>query len=467
MKAKTIRGYEKLKDYVTSEVISFSLLKKILLPIFWEQLFLAGLGLFSIWLLSFDGEHAMSVVNMMSVVIKVFTCLCLGMVTGGTVLVAQNIGAKRSADAGRCMVQAIAFAVILTAVLGALLLWARQPLVGYLLFGAEQEILSQAGLYFTGFCISFPLYAFYQAFAGAMRGWGHSGLAWRLTLLTNGAELGLTAVLLIGFKRGVYGITLAMVLSRVFGAGYATVLMIRNRKELKLKLLRYLRPNPAILKGMLIIAIPLALEQFFFNSGKAFAQRYIAGYGTGHMAANGVVNAVFDLFNLPQITLREGLVIVVGMCLGCGRYDLAKRYVYRFLQVIRRLLLWTMPITVPLGALLVLSYRLPLQSNLLVMWCLALIYFTGPFLLGSALSIPAGLRGGGDAVFVSLAALGCMWGVRVGFSWLFAGVFHLGVVGINLAMVFDWSVRSLIFRARLKGEVWYNHQLIAKAGDLA
>ncbi len=96
-----IQGYEKLKDYLSSEVISFSLLKEILLPIFWEQLFLALLGLFSIWLLSFDGENSMSVVNMMAIIVKVFTSLCLGLVTGGTVLVAQNIGAKRHTDAAR------------------------------------------------------------------------------------------------------------------------------------------------------------------------------------------------------------------------------------------------------------------------------------------------------------------------------------------------------------------------------
>ena len=462
MKQKIGQKYEQLKTYLTSEVISFALLKAILLPIFWEQLFLACLGLFSIWLLSFDGENAMSVVNMMAIIFKVFTSLCLGLVTGGTVLVAQNIGAKRKDEAGRCIVQAVSFSVVTTTVLSAFLLLIREPLTHYLLFGANQEILTQAAIYFSGFCITFPLYAFFQSFAGAMRGWGRSGLAWRLTLTVNGAELILTAVLLIGFRLGVYGVMLAMALSRVLGAGYAILLMMQNREEFGLKWRRYLTPDPAILKGLLWVAIPLALEQFFFNSGRAVAQKYIASYGAEHMAVNGVVNAVFDMFNLPQITLREGLVTVVGMCIGCGRYDLAKRYVYRFLRVIWKSLLWLMPITIPLSVLLVLSYRLPQASNLLIMWCVLLIYVAGPLLLGGSLSIPAGLRAGGDATFVALVTLGCMWGVRVSFSWLFASVFHLGVFGINAAMVLDWGVRSLFFRARLRGERWYRHKLIAE-----
>ena len=461
MRTKITDGYERFKEYLSSDVVPFELLKKVLFPIFWEQLFLACLALFSIWLLSFDGENAMSVVGMMSVANRVFTSLCLGMVTGGAVLVAQNIGAKKKADAGRCMFQTMGAVVLMTAVLGTLLILVRQPLANYLLPGADSIIVDGALRYFTGFCISFPFFAFYQSFAGAMRGWGRSNMAWRLTLSVNGVELALIAILLIGFKMGVTGVTLALVLSRVFGALYAAILIANCRKELELKPLSSLAPNPVILKSMLIIAVPLALEQFFFNSGKAVSLRYIAGFGAAHMAANGVVDSVFNIFNLPQIAFREALVVIVGMCVGCGQYDLARRYVYRFMLVIRRLLLWLMPLTIPLGAALVYSFRLPAQSTILALASLTIIYVSGPFLLAGSLTIPAALRGGGDAAFVSLAALGCMWGVRVTASWLFASVLGLGVIGINFAMVLDWFVRNIVFRKRLKGEAWYSRKLIA------
>ena len=56
-----------------------------------------------------------------------------------------------------------------------------------------------------------------------------------------------------------------------------------------------------------------------------------------------------------------------------------------------------------------------------------------------------------------------MWGVRVSASWLLAGVLGFGVVGLNIAMVLDWIVRNIIFRARLKGKVWFSRKLIACA----
>jgi len=442
-------------------VISFPLLKRIVIPIFWEQFFLAFLALFSLWLLSFDGAESMSVVNMMTVINRVFTSLCLGMVTGGTVLVAQNIGAKRVGDAGKCMIQTISAVVLLTAALGAVLITVREPLIGALLFGAGEEIISQAVIYFIGFSVSFPLFAFYQAFAGAMRGWGRSALAWRITLFVNLAELALISVFLLALGMGVLGITLAMVTARFLGACFAAFTMLRHRKELEIKLRDCISPNPFILKCIALIALPLALEQFFFNSGKAVAQRFIAAGGVEHMAAHGVINAVFNIFNLPQITLREALVTIVGMCIGCGRYDLARRYVYRFMRVIRRLLVCLMPLTIPLAIILIGGYRLSPDSAMLAAMSLTLIFISGPLLLAGSLSIPAALRAGGDAAFVSVAVLACMWGVRVGLSWLFAGALGFGVVGLNLAMISDWLVRSLVFRARLKGKAWFSRRLVA------
>jgi len=461
VRSKIAQAGGRLKDYLSSDVISFPLLKRILFPIFWEQFFLAFLALFSLWLLSFDGAGSMSVVNMMTVVGRVFTSLCLGLVTGGTVLVAQNVGAGKTADASRAMIQTISTAVLLTAVLGGILLWVRGPLIGYLLPGVGSEITSLATLYFIGFCLSFPFFAFYQAFAGAMRGWGYSRLAWQVTLFVNITELALISILLLGYGLGVLGITAAMASSRLLGAIFAAIILARHRGEFAVKWLVYLRPNRFVLKCMLIIALPLALEQFFFNSGRAVAHRFVAMHGVEHMAANGVVNAVFNIFNLPQITLREALVTVVGMCIGCGRYDLAKRYVYRFMRLIRGLLLYLMPITIPVAVLLVYSYRLSPQSAMLAAWSLALIYISGPLLLAGSLSIPAALRAGGDATFVSVCVLGCMWGVRVTLSWLFAGLLGLGVVGLNIAMIGDWAVRNLAFRARLGGKAWFSRRLIA------
>lgn len=460
MRSYLKRQKERLERYLSSDVLSYRQLTAILLPVLWEQAFLVVLSLAGIWMLSADGEGALSVVNMMAVITKVFVSVCLGLVTGGTVVVAQNVGAGRRDTAGKCTLQTVALLAGFGVSLGVLLFAFREQLVSYLLSGADAAIVQSATEYFMGFCLSLPFYAFYQGFAGAMRGWGHTRTAWVITFTVNGAELALTAFLLIGRGMGVRGIAAAIFLSRLVGALLAGGIMLRRRGELHLHLRDLLSPDKKLLRAVLIVAVPLSLEQFFFNGGKAMSQRAIAGFGTAHMAANGVVNALFDLINLPQATLREGVVTVAAMCIGFGRPDLARRYVYRFLRIIRRAVLWLAVPTLALSGLLLWSYRLSADANRLTLLCILLIYLFAPFFLGGSFTVPAGLRAGGDAVYVSLAALVSMWGIRVSLSYLFAGALGMGVVGLNLAMVIEWVFRSIAYRERMKGARWYSHKLI-------
>lgn len=239
----------------------------------------------------------------------------------------------------------------------------------------------------------------------------------------------------------------------------AGILLLRMRGALGLRA-AMLKPNAAILRGIAAIAVPLALEQFFFNSGKAFSQRFIAGYGTGHMAANGVINAVFNLINIPQATLTAAAVTVAGMCIGRGRPELGKAYIDKFIRTIRWVLLGLMPLTVPLSALLVYLYRVSDQARVLSALGLGIIFVMSPLFLAGSFTAPAGLRAGGDAVYVSACALGCMWTVRVGFSYVFTVLLPWGVVGLNLAMVIEWALRTALYRLRLNTGRWYRHKLI-------
>ena len=53
-----------------------------------------------------------------------------------------------------------------------------------------------------------------------------------------------------------------------------------------------------------------------------------------------------------------------------------------------------------------------------------------------------------------------MWTLRVAGGWLLAIPFGLGLIGIYVAMILEWTVRSGIFLFRVKGNKWYAHHLI-------
>ena len=73
---------------------------------------------------------------------------------------------------------------------------------------------------------------------------------------------------------------------------------------------------------------------------------------------------------------------------------------------------------------------------------------------------PGALRAAGDARFTLVASLLSMWLVRVMLGYVLAIVFHVGVVGIWIAMVLEWGVRGIIFSLRERRDKWYRHKVI-------
>lgn len=71
-----------------------------------------------------------------------------------------------------------------------------------------------------------------------------------------------------------------------------------------------------------------------------------------------------------------------------------------------------------------------------------------------------GLRAAGDVKFTVVWSIVTTIGVRLLASVLLAIVFDMGVIGIALAMSFDWCVRAVAFYIRFRGGKWKKYQLI-------
>ena len=77
-----------------------------------------------------------------------------------------------------------------------------------------------------------------------------------------------------------------------------------------------------------------------------------------------------------------------------------------------------------------------------------------------AFTLPNTLRAAGDAKFTMLVSVISMWTVRIGFGMLLGGVFGFGVLGVWMAMIIDWFVRSAFFVPRyIKGK-WTKARVI-------
>jgi Na+-driven multidrug efflux pump len=75
-------------------------------------------------------------------------------------------------------------------------------------------------------------------------------------------------------------------------------------------------------------------------------------------------------------------------------------------------------------------------------------------------TLPNALRAANDVKFTMITSMFSMWVWRIAFSQILAITFHMGVLGVWVAMTIDWMFRSICFVSRIRKEKYRNMTLI-------
>ena len=69
-------------------------------------------------------------------------------------------------------------------------------------------------------------------------------------------------------------------------------------------------------------------------------------------------------------------------------------------------------------------------------------------------SLPNTLRAAGDVVWTMIIAILSMWTFRIITAYVFSYMFHLGLIGIWIAMTIDWTFRAICYTLRYRSGKW-------------
>ena len=72
----------------------------------------------------------------------------------------------------------------------------------------------------------------------------------------------------------------------------------------------------------------------------------------------------------------------------------------------------------------------------------------------AAFTLPQALRAAGDTRFTLIVSTVSMWTLRVGLGVLMGRFWGFGVLGIWMAMFFDWILRAVLIVIRFRGHKW-------------
>ena len=146
--------------------------------------------------------------------------------------------------------------------------------------------------------------------------------------------------------------------------------------------------------------------------------------------------------------------------MGAKDEEAAEYYLWKLTRITTLLAaLWNLLILALLPAILPLYDISPETRRLLIiivvihnLFCGCIGALFGPF--------SAGLRAAGDVKFTMYASIFCTVIFRTGLSVILAVWCNLGVIGIAIAMVSDWSLKAVLLILRERSGKWKQHKLI-------
>ena len=261
-------------------------------------------------------------------------------------------------------------------------------------------------------------------------------------------------------RAGVAGVAYPSLIARTFSAVMITVLCFQRKNEVFYRCKWIFRWNVDFMKQILKIAIPNGMENGIFQLVKVALSGIVALFGTYQIAANGVAQSIWSLAALAGVAMGPVFITVIGQCMGNGDADAAEHYFKRLTRI--TLLIssaWNLLIFL-LTPFFMKFYALQPETKRLVIWLVLIhnVFNAAAYPFSGALS--NGLRAAGDVKFTMYVSVISTIAVRLLLSWLLGIVLKMGVIGIAIAMVCDWSIRAVIFFWRQKSGKWNTFQVI-------
>ncbi|MDR0551741.1 MAG: MATE family efflux transporter [Spirochaetaceae bacterium] len=434
---------------------------RLLWPLIVEQLLAVTIGIADTAMVTAVGESAISGVSLVDQINQLLIIAFSALATGGSVVVSQYIGRGDTSNSANASKQLL-LANLCTSCTITLVTLLSYKYILLLVYGnIEIAVMENAKRYFWMSALSMPFFAATTSCGALFRAMGNSRLPMFTAVFMNVINIAGNAVFIFIFNMGVTGAALATLICRAAGAAILFAFLLSNHSApIYPESLHKTKPDMLMIKRILNIGIPGAVESSLFQFGKILLSRLVSAFGTASIAANAITGSVASFVFMPGTGFCMALLTVVSQCLGAKDYAEAKRWTFRLMR--------TMYITLAILNIIILctldwwlglfdlsAEAVSLTKNFLRLHCI-----TSSIAWPLSFGLPNSLRAAGDAKFVMYTAIGTMWLVRITSAYLFAYIFHFGALAVWMGMGLDFFFRGTIFTVRWLSGKWESKRVI-------
>ncbi len=300
----------------------FPLLIQFSLPILLGQLFQQLYNTFDTWCVgNFVGKNSFSAVGTVSSIINMLIGFAGGFSTGAGVVISQYFGSGDEEKVSRSVHTFIIFSLILSfimTVLGILLV----PVFINIL-GSPKEVATEQKIYLTIYFSGLVGLIFYNMGSAIFRAIGNSRLPFIFLVVSALLNIVMDLMFVISFNMGTSGVAWATIISQGISAVLVVIALFYTKSPVKVSL-KKLCFDTKILRSIMLIGLPSAVQMAVTSFSNVFVQSYINYFGTDVMGGWTAYSKVDQLLFLPMQSLGLAAMTFVGQNIGAKNIKRAK-----------------------------------------------------------------------------------------------------------------------------------------------
>ena len=318
-------GVDMTEGNITGHLIRFAL------PLLAGNIFQQLYNMVDTWVVgNFVSNEAFSAVGTVGPIVNMLIGCFLGFSSGAGVVISQYYGAHRPEKVR----EAVHTAMLLTVIMGVVFTGvgiAMTPLMLELM-KTPAEVAPDQTAYLTIYFAGIMGLLLYNMGSGILRAVGDSQRPFYFLLVSAGVNTALDLLFVLKFGMGVEGVAYATIIAQAVSAVLTIAVLIGYDGSVKLSL-RDLRIHWRMLKKIVAVGIPAALQMAITAFSNVFVQGYINHFGADCMSGWTAYTKIDQLVILPVQSLSLASTTFVGQNLGVGNVERAKGGVRRALYL--------------------------------------------------------------------------------------------------------------------------------------
>lgn len=271
----------------------------------------------------FSGTISMSGVNIGSQITMILTNIVVGLCTGGTILIAQYLGAKRREDMKETTATLMTTLLIAAIILTVGMLIFKDPILHAI--QTPVESYEEASRYLTVTVIGLIFIFGYNVFSAIMRGMGDSKRPLYFVAIACATNVVLDLILVAKFDMGALGAAIATVISQAVSMITCIVVMVRNDFVFDFKPSSF-RINREKMMRIFRLGAPSAIQNGITSISFLIITTLVNTIGgVNASAAVGVVAKFNGFAIMPAVAMGASVSTMCAQNIGAGKWDRAQK----------------------------------------------------------------------------------------------------------------------------------------------